>query len=84
MQMLNSDLVTSFYVLAASLVLLTSRGLSRLPGRAGLPLVGVIGAVKLHRPQVEHHGLLDVVHHRQTITVPKHHTVVRDRGAWMG
>ena len=57
-----------------SRLLITSRGLTCLSWRAGLSLVGVIGAVKLDRPQVEHHRLLDVVHHRQTITVAKHHT----------
>lgn len=52
----------------------TSRRLPCLPGRARLSLVGVIWAVKLHRPQVEHHRFLDVVHHRQTVTIAKHNT----------
>lgn len=54
--------------------LFTSRGLSCLSWRAGLSLVGVIGAIKLNRSQVEHHCLLDIVHYRQTITVAKNNT----------
>lgn len=66
-----------------SRLLITSRGLTCLSWRAGLSLVGVIGAIKLDRPQVEHHRLLDVVHHRQTITVAKHHTGgVWGMGGW--
>lgn len=60
--------------LSRLLLLITSRGLSCLSWRAGLSLVGVIRAVKLDRPQVEHHCLLDIVYHRQTVTVAKHHT----------
>lgn len=63
---------------------LTSRRLAWFPRGAGLPLAGVRRAVQLRGAQVEQQGLLDVVHHRQTVAVPEHHAERRreaeDRG----
>lgn len=81
---MRSEKLRLFFLLLFIPFLITSRGLSCLPWRAGLSLVGVIGAVELHRPQVEHHRLLDVVHHCQTVTVAKHHTGERGQGGGGG
>lgn len=57
---------------------LTSRGLSLFAWGARLPLVGVGRAVKLRRADVEEQSFLEVVHHSQTATVPKHHTETQE------
>lgn len=51
----------------------TSRRLAGFPWGAELPLAGVRRAVQLPGAQVEQQGLLDVVHHCQTVAVPEHH-----------
>lgn len=63
---------------------ITSGRLACLAWRARLSLVGIVRPIQLHCPQVQQHCLLEVVHHRQTITVPKHNPVGERKWRWRG